>query len=326
MHFKNITGGAAAIASAVGCINLGSDGGGSIRIPAACCGVVGYKPSYGIGVKASFPYTSHTGPLCRHTSDAIEYAREMVTNGDMWDAISSPAIEFLQRSFQDTTKFTPEKCVDSIRGLKIAVSGIVENQLIDPRVWDSIQSAVLVFVGMGATVTYVESPLKKFGSDFAVAFGDIWKCLMISELKGVSEENLKSMDPILRRLHKRGSKLSPSEVVNSQVVRDRVRTDMRKLLSQYDLILSPTMPALPPVAAHFNSTEELETMRRGAMSSITSLFNISHQPACSVPCFPVDNIPVGLHIAGGLYKDALVLKAALAFQHKVGKFDGVAKL
>ncbi|HEY0441888.1 MAG TPA: amidase [Xanthobacteraceae bacterium] len=299
------SGGAAAAALLnLGWLHLGTDGAGSIRIPAAFTGVFGIKPSYGrVPAYPHSPFSTlaHQGPLTRTVGDAA-LMLSVIAAPDARDATAwnTPAPDF---------RIGLE---DGVRGLRIAWSprlGYVER--IDPEVEQAAAKAARVFEDLGASVEEVDPGLPDSGETIRA----IWAAVSATVVDAASASDRAKMDPGFVKMAGRGRAYSLADYLAAQTRRGDLINTMLRFHERYDLLLTPQMP-IPALGAG------LEAPAGGAFgdewvewSPYTFPFNLTQQPAASVPCgFTSDGLPIGLQIVGAPRADALVMRAARAFE------------
>jgi aspartyl-tRNA(Asn)/glutamyl-tRNA(Gln) amidotransferase subunit A len=301
------SGGAAASALLnLGVLHLGTDGAGSIRIPAAFTGVFGIKPSYGrvpTFPPSPFAVLAHQGPLTRTVADAAL----------MLSAISAPDARDMTAWNTPAPDFR-DGLEAGVRGLRIAWSprlGYVKE--LDPEVEAATAQAARVFVDLGARVEQVDPG---FPDPFAI-LDAIWTAVAAAALvDAVPPAERVKMDAGLRRMAEHGRRYSLGDYLAAHARRVALAEHMRRFHERYDLLLTPQMP-IPALEAG------RETPADGRFgdnwinwSPYTYPFNLTQQPAASVPCgFTSDGLPLGLQIVGPPRNDALVLRAARAFEY-----------
>ena len=299
------SGGAAAAALLnLGVLHLGTDGAGSIRIPAAFTGVFGIKPSYGrvpAFPASPFGVLSHQGPLTRNVADAA-LMLSVIAGPDLRDATAwnAPAPDF--RAGLD----------DGVRGLRVAFSprlGYVTR--IDPAVEAAVAEAARVFEALGAKVEAVDpgfpEPIETLNA--------IWYGVAASIVAAVPEARRAEMDPGLRRMADQGATVSLADYLAAQARRAALTEHMRRFHERYDLLLTPQMPIPALEAGRVTPADGRFGDDWIAWSPFTYPFNLTGQPAASVPCgFSADGLPLALQIVGPPRNDALVLRAARAFE------------
>jgi Asp-tRNA(Asn)/Glu-tRNA(Gln) amidotransferase A subunit family amidase len=301
-------GAAAAVAAGLGPLAEGSDLAGSIRLPAAWCGIVGLKPSQGRIARypnqASWNAMSANGPMARTVADAALMFSVMV-GPDARDPLALP------HTGEDWAHVTDHA---SVRGLRVAwTPDLGGAAAVDPEVVSVCQGAVRTFSDLGCEVAgdspEVGSILEPFlALNAAVRLATIGRYL---------DQWREQMDPILVRRLELGRSLRPEQIGQAEMARSAYHQRLRLFFERYDLLVLPTtataatpladpMPreiAGRPIAQHVD------------MLVPTFAFNFSAYPAISVPCgWTRDGLPVGLQIVAGWRQDALVLKAAAAFE------------
>ncbi len=295
-------GSAAAVALGMGPLSVGTDGGGSVRIPAALCGIVGLKPTYGrvpLWPASPFGTLAHAGPMASTVADAAL----------MLNVLAEPDV-------RDWTSLPPDHVdyVDDleggIEGLRVAFSpdlGYVSVQL---EVQEAVRAAVRVFEDMGAKVEQTDPG---FG-DPVEAFNVHWYSGAANALRAYSEKLREMMDPGLIEIADEGAEYSVSEYLEAVGRRSELAIHMGRFHAEYDLLLTPAMP-IPAFEAGREVPAGSPHRRWTSWTPFTYPFNLTQQPAASVPCgFTSAGLPVGLQIVGAKHEDALVLRAAHAYQ------------
>jgi len=298
-------GAAAAVAAGLGPLAVGTDGGGSIRIPGSFCGVFGLKPTCGLVPVYPVPTTgtlSHVGPMTRTVRDAALMLAIMAGPDDR-DPLSFPA----------TGSDFVHEVETGVRDLRVAWSPTFGYAQVAPDVRRVTEAAALRFQELGCRVELVER-----------IFEDpdpIWAPLFYAGVAARLQDALPAwrdrIDPGLLEVIEEGKRLSAMAFKKAEFSRAAFYQDVRKLLLKYDLLLSPTLAAVPFAAG---MERPLESPGRSRLSwvAFTYPFNLTGQPAATVPCgFTADGLPVGLQIVGARLQDALVLRAAAAFEAAV---------
>lgn len=299
-------GAAAAVAAGLGPLALGTDGGGSVRIPAAFCGVFGFKPSYGrVPQYPSFPgweHVSHVGPIARTVRDAAAML-DVIAGADDRDRASLP---------RETGSYLAA-CDDSVRGLNVAWAPDLGNAAVDEVVLEACGNAAAAFEeSLGCHVEVVnpawESPETTFSTIIAAQFYSAWA----DELPARE----KDMDPTLVNFLRRGGTISAREYARAIAAIETFWQEVRAFLERFDLLLTPTtavapfaLGARPPRDVSGRSVSVLGWM------PFTYPFNLTGQPAASVPAgWTPAGVPVGLQIVGRRHADRTVLAACAAFE------------
>ena len=295
-------GSAAAVALGMGPLSVGTDGGGSVRIPAAFCGIVGLKPTYGrvpLWPASPFGTLSHAGPMASTVADAAL----------MLNALAEP-------DARDWTSLPPEG-VDyadalegGVEGLRVAFSPELGYASVQPEVQKSVRAAVRVFEDMGANVEQTDPGFQ----DPLEIFNIHWYAGAANALRAYGEEAREAMDPGLLEIARLGAEYSVLEYLEAVGRRSELAIHMGRFHTEYDLLLTPAVP-IPAFEAGREVPAGSSQRRWTSWTPFTYPFNLTQQPAASVPCgFTSDGLPVGLQIVGAKYKDALVLRAAHAYQ------------
>lgn len=306
-------GSGAAVAAGVGPIAIGSDGGGSIRIPAAHSGLVGVKASMGRvplypGTKderypgvSSWESLEHIGPLSRTVADSA-LVLSVISGPDSRDRYSLPKAEF------DWTA-----CLQGgIKGLKVAYSPDWGYAAVDPEVRRVIGDAVAVFAGdLGCEV-------EEAHPGFEDPYGAFWAIVaMETDLRGMREMLAKHgphMTPHLIDFIQRP--WTAEDFTDALMTRKAVANKMWRFMRKYDLLLTPTL-AVPPFPVHIQGPEKIDgqIVHPFRWLAFTFPLNFTGQPAASVPAgFTKDGLPIGLQIVGRHLDDPTVLRASAAFE------------
>ncbi len=295
-------GAATACAAGLGVLNLGSDGAGSIRIPACFSGVFGIKPSFGL-VPAYPPspmgLLSHHGPITRRVGDAAAMLN-VLSRPDPRDPYSSPPHD---GDFRDGIE-------DGVRGWKIAYSADLGYAKVDPEIAVSVAAAAKQFAALGA---HVEEVGTIFDSPRA-ALLTLWGAGAARIVAGIPAEKLKQCDPGFLAVAEAGARISAVDYLGADLVRNALGRTMGEFHRKYDLLLTPMMPVPAlPVEQDLNDPEKEEHWVD--WSPFSYPFNMTRQPAASIPCgLTAAGLPIGLQIVGALHADARVLRAARAFE------------
>lgn len=314
-------GSAAAVADGLLTFAEGTDGGGSIRIPASWCGVYGYKASFGrIPVfqrpNAFGPLSPfiHEGPITRTVEDAA-LALNALAGYDPRDPFS----------IDESTDFTAamRRPVDGMRIAYTADWGVFP---IDPRVSETVADAVRAFETVGAYVDEVELGVTRDQRELS----DLW-CRLIMPLNVEAFENLKAAGLDLLSDHRddfppqylrwidKGYRLTAIDVFRDQQMRTEVYDAFEAVLADHDLIVGPTLCALPVDNSDDGNTVGPSEVNGEPVDELigwcpTYLVNYTGHPAASIPAGLADGLPVGMQIVGRRYADAEVLAASAAFE------------
>ena len=307
-------GSGAAVASGMGPFAIGSDGGGSVRIPAAHSGIYGIKasmgrvPLYPGSRDERYPGVSgwegleHIGPMSRTVADSALMLSVIAAGPDDRDRHTLPAPDFDWN----------ESVQGDLRGLRVAYSSDWGYAAVDPEVRRVVGEAVKVFErDLGCVVEEAhpgwEDPI-----------GAFWGLVALeTDLKGMRELVERypgQMSPHLVDFLSRP--WTAEDLTNSVIARKAVVNKMWKFMRNYDLLLTPTL-ACPPFPVHMQGPEKIEgrMVDPFAWLAFTFPMNMTGQPAASIPAgFTTDGLPVGLQIIGRHLDDSLVLRASAAFE------------
>ena len=295
-------GAAAGLAAGMGPLALGTDGGGSIRIPSSLTGVFGLKPSFGrvpAWPLSPFGTVAHLGPMARTVTDAALMLNVLA----LPDARDWHALPYDPRDYRVGLE-------DGVRGLRVAYSPDLGYARVDPEVAALVRKGAQVFADLGAHVDEVspgfESPEPIFRAHWFTGAAYL--------LKAFTPEQRKLIDPGLVEVAEQGTKIPMLELLDAQLKRGALGTLMTQFHRKYDLLLTPTLS----IAAFDAGKEVADAMIEKRWTDWTPFsypFNLTQQPAASIPCgLTQARLPAGLHIVGPRYGDALVLCAARAFE------------
>lgn len=299
-------GSAAAIAGGVVPMATASDGGGSIRIPASCTGLVGLKVSYGRVPKGPGPYwdigqTSVWGPLTRTVEDAA-LQLDLTCGPSPFDPYSLPAPGY---AYADVLRDLP-------RGLRIAWSPDLGFATVQSDVAEVVEEAVHAFESHGHTIEQIEDGPPEPGRDWLL-MGALDQLSKIGPLLPEHEEEFGRS--YLRGV-KAGASMTPERWGEFRKRREALNRWCADLFDRYDLLLTPTLPYDPPDAKG-PLLADVEGRRQPAanIGSFTMPFNMSWHPAASVRAgVSKAGLPVGMQIVAPRHRDDLVLQAAFAFE------------
>jgi aspartyl-tRNA(Asn)/glutamyl-tRNA(Gln) amidotransferase subunit A len=299
------SGGAAAAALLnLGHLHIGTDGAGSIRIPAAFTGVFGIKPSYGrVAAYPASPFSilAHVGPLTRTVTDAAL----------MLNVIGGPD----ERDMTAWNTPTPDYRVgvnDGVRGLRVAWSPKLGYfKKLDPQVEAAAKKAAQSFADMGAIVEEAEPG---FADPYDMIM-TLWGAVSAMIVNAAPESDRKKMDPGFLAMAELGKSYSLTDYLNAYTARQELAITMSCFHEKYDLLLTPQMPTGAIEAGRVTPSDGSFGDNWLNWSPYTYPFNLTQQPAASVPCgFTPDGLPIGLQIVGPARCDHLVLRAARAFE------------
>jgi aspartyl-tRNA(Asn)/glutamyl-tRNA(Gln) amidotransferase subunit A len=295
-------GAAAALAAGMGPLAVGTDGGGSIRIPCGFTGLFGLKPSFGrvpAWPLSPFGAVAHVGPMTRSVADAALLLNVL----SLPDPRDWHALPYDPRDYRLGLE-------DGVRGLRIAYSPDLGYAKVDHEVAALVREAAQVFVELGA---HVEEKHPGFESPEPV-FRAHWYPGAAFLLRDFPAEKRKLVDPGLVEVAEQGARYSMMEVLDAQQKRGALGLRMSLFHRNYDLLITPTLS----ISAFDAGKEVADTMLERRWIDWTPFsfpFNLTQQPAASIPCgFTRAGLPVGLQIVGPRHADALVLRASRAFE------------
>lgn len=299
-------GAAAAVACGLAPLALGTDGAGSIRIPASFCGIVGLKAQlWRIPVYPASPLEtlSHVGPMTRTVRDTA-LLLNVLAGPDERDRLSLPAnsVDYLAA------------CEGSVADLRIAWSPDLGYALVDPEVRAIAEEAARAFADdLGCTLEETHPGF----DDPSVPERLIFYAGVADNLQGLSAEQRALLDPeLVRALDEEVTGRSASDFVAASVARHRMWDVTRRFFDHYDLLLTPTI-AVSPFAAGEEGPREVHgcAVERFGWTPFTYPWNLTGQPALTVPAgWTTSGLPVGLQIVSRRYDEATALRAGAAFE------------
>ena len=301
------SGGSGSAAAAGQCpITMGSDTGGSVRIPAALCGIVGLKPTYGRVSRAGLTPLSwcldHPGPMVRTVEDAA-LTMNAIAGRDPRDPATADV------PVPDYT----EALTEDIRGLRIGVVKEYFESEIDSQVAELVHRAISELGELGAEIVEVSLPLYQYAQPISNA-------ILSAEATAAHRDILLSdgdkLYPQVRDRLEEGLFITAAEYLRAQQARQVFCAHVADLLKDVDLLAGPVEPVTAPdiLARRIDVGGQL-LPAVPLLTKYTRVYNITGSPAISVPCgFADDGLPVALHLAGRNFDEVTVLRAAYAYQ------------
>jgi len=294
------SGSAAAVATGMCLAALGTDTGGSIRIPASLCGVVGLKPTYGrVSTRGVVPLSwnlDHVGPLTRTARDAAMMLAAMA-GFDPHDPGSAdvPVEDYLVH------------LEEGIRGWRVALAAGEYVEASDPQVLSGVAEAAQVFRDLGAQVEMVEMAWLE---DLALANGRMVQADGAAFHRERLAERPDGFGADVRQRLETGAALTSGEYALARRTQTEGRRRFEMFFEEFDILLLPTTPIpAPPI----EGTQAIEAARR--LTRFTAPFNLTGLPALSVPCgFTGEKLPFGLQIIAKHWGEAKALQAGHAFE------------
>nr|WP_028544563.1 Asp-tRNA(Asn)/Glu-tRNA(Gln) amidotransferase subunit GatA [Paenibacillus taiwanensis] len=317
-------GSAAAVAAGQVPFALGSDTGGSIRQPAAYCGVVGLKPTYGLvsrfGLVAFASSLDQIGPFARTVEDTA-LALQVIAGHDTMDSTSANV---------DIPNYVSALQGD-VKGLRIGVPKEYMGAGVDPKVKEAVMAALRVYESLGAQWEEVSLPHTEYAVAAYYLLASSEASSNLARFDGV-RYGVRAADPdnlldlyvqsrsqgfgqeVKRRImlgtYALSSGYYDAFYLKAQKVRTLIKKDFDDAFSRYDLLIAPTAPTTA-----FKIGEQVNNPLQMYMNDILTIpVSLAGVPAISVPCGLADGLPVGLQIIGKPFDEATVLKAAHAFE------------
>jgi Asp-tRNA(Asn)/Glu-tRNA(Gln) amidotransferase A subunit family amidase len=295
-------GAASSVAAGITPFALGTDGGGSVRIPSSLCGLFGIKAQFGrvpVFPTSATPTLAHVGVLSRTVRDAA-LLLQTVSGYDTRDpaSVSEPVPDFI------------EACDIPVKGLRIAWSPTLGYAKPTPEVLQITERAVRRFEDMGCSVELVENiiedPVDLWTAEFYTGIGvALWDDF---------QKKRDLLDPDLSELLKYAFNQSVESYYTKVFKRYKLRDQIRKFFGNYNLLLTPTLP-VSSIDAGINVPPELSDRNIVSWSYFTYPFNLTGNPAASIPCgLDHEGMPVGLQMVAGFNCETDIFKAAASFE------------
>lgn len=303
------SGGAAAqLAAGLGPLAIGTDGGGSIRIPSAFSGVTGIKPSFGrvpAWPLSPFGTVAHVGPMARTTADCALMLNVLARPDSRdWHALPYAGTDW-------TVALTA-----GVRGMRIAYSprlGYVRR--VDADVEARVAEAVRAVEALGAHVEQIDPGF----SDCAELYWSHWTVGAYNGLRHLSPDRLAMLEPGLLGIYLAGERATLADHLDAVAARAALGTHMRAFHAKFDLLLTPALAVPAFEAGRLAPSEYGREARWIDWTPFSFPFNLTQQPAMTVPCgFTREGLPVGLQIVGPMHREDLVLQAGNAFELATG--------
>ncbi len=292
-------GAAVAAATGAGVCHLGTDGGGSIRIPSSFTGLVGMKPTYGrvpAYPASAFGTLAHLGPISRRTTDARAMLAVMAgTDPEDWlqGPATLPPLTPTQRTFE---------------GARVGAWSAPPCGTIDPEVAAAFSDAIIALERIGAEVVPVDLP----EGDLLDAFSVLWAVGAAARTSSLSSTDREQLDPGLRELVTRGESCDAVRYVQATAVRTQFGRAMEALANRHDLLVSPAV-AVAPFQAGLEVPPGSGLTRWIEWAGFSFPLNLSQQPAAVVPWRHTSSgLPIGIQLFAARGEDARVLDYAQA--------------
>ena len=295
-------GAATSVAAGVTPFALGTDGGGSIRIPSSLCGVYGIKAQYGrvpVFPTSATPTLGHVGPISRTVRDAA-LLLGVISGFDARDpaSVSAPVPDYLAA------------CEAPVDGMRVVWSPTLGYAKPTPEVLEVTEHAVRALENLGVSVDLVEEvladPVELWNAEFFAGAG--------TRLKDALQNSRELLDPAVADVLDGALGATVGDYYEKVFARYELRERVRRFFERYALLLTPTLP-VPAFEAGVNVPPELPDRNVVSWVYYTYPFNLTGNPAASVPCgFTAEGLPVGLQVVAGTNREADVLRLSAAFE------------
>jgi aspartyl-tRNA(Asn)/glutamyl-tRNA(Gln) amidotransferase subunit A len=300
-------GAGASLAAGIGMVAHGNDGGGSIRIPASYCGLIGLKPTFGrvpqAPVESPFVTLVANGPLARSVADAA-LLLNVLSRPDLRDWHAVPHDPRDWRNGID----------DGLHGLRFAYSPGLGGAAPEAAVADTCRAAIDRLSDAGAHVVEVGPVIGPLRPDLE----RYWTAGFAERLHTIPRDRWDELDPGFRRLAEQGMSFDVHELARATAVRARAAETMRRFHLDHDILLTPTTPTPPPPVDVVYHSPGFDRWDHAV--PYTAPFNYTGQPAASIPAGTVGDppLPVGLQVVATHFREDLVLRACEAILDELG--------
>lgn len=294
----------AAIAAGLCLGGTGTDTGGSIRVPAAWCGISGIRPTYGLVSLAGIYPRAYSldvaGPLAKTVKD-VALLLDAMAGYDPGDIHSSLS--------QNRTSYA-DGLDQGIAGMRI---GIIENYTfrdVDPEVAAAVQAAADTFTKLGAEVVPIDIPLLSSGPlEYSALFNILlyeFNQILGDEYNAEPDKSL--FGPTVQGNIAKGSEISAQTYETAQTERPNQTAELKAAFNQVDVLLTPALPMVAPLLS-----ADGEIYSRGRQFTLP--FSFTALPSVTTPCgFSAEGLPIGMQLVGNHFEEALILKVAAAFE------------
>ena len=310
---ERITGGSSsgsgtAIAAGLAYGALGSDTGGSVRMPASLCGIAGLKPTYGLvprtGILDLSYSMDHLGPMARRSIDC-GYILNVVKGHDRKDktSIKGSAIDF-------TSKIT-----DGLLGLKVGVpNNFFFDDFVDCEIKTSVIKAIDLLASNGAEIVEIDVPWAEEGRKVNLT-------IMLAEAAAVHKKNLSEkshlFSPEISKRILSGFQISPTDYANAQEKKTVLSDKMSNIFKSVNVLITPTVPIKTPKIT--DCLKSPENNYAGDLPLFTGIFNVTGQPSLSVNCgFSDEGMPIGMMINADYLNEETILRVGHAYEELSG--------
>jgi aspartyl-tRNA(Asn)/glutamyl-tRNA(Gln) amidotransferase subunit A len=299
-------GSAVALLAGICPLAVGTDAGGSIRIPAAFCGVFGLKPTFGkvaVYPASAFGDVAHVGPMSRTVEDAAL----------MLDAMKGPDSRDWHSLPNDGIAYRDRVREGSLKGKRVALSPSLGYAEPASAVRDAVERAGKIFASLGAIVEPADPFNESPGPIFEALAGAGFAAL----LRAMPADKVPLMDQGLVETCRRGEAVTLPHYVEAIGKRVALGQALRQFFDRYDLLLSPSMP-IPAAYADPRHDDKPNPNNFRDWMPYTYPFNLTKNPSASIACGFADGLPLGLMVTGPLWDDLGVLQACRAYAEVTG--------
>ncbi|MBY0338315.1 MAG: amidase [Acetobacteraceae bacterium] len=299
------SGAGAAAAACFGPLHIGTDAGGSIRIPAAYCGVVGVKPSFGRVPQwplGAFANVAVAGPMARSVRDAA-LMMNALARFDLRDPFCLP----------DDARDWRDGIEDGVRGLRVAiVTRMGFEPPLDEEGRTALEQAARALAAEGAVVEEANPDLP----DTRAIFGRVWGAALAKLVSGIPEDRRALLDEGIADIAARESRASAVDMLTADALRIEAAHAMARFHQRHDLVLTAATPTAA-FAADQPTLQPQQALWRD-WAPWTFAFNLTRQPAVAVPVgLDSEGMPRAVQVAAALYRDDLAFRAARAIERQV---------
>jgi aspartyl-tRNA(Asn)/glutamyl-tRNA(Gln) amidotransferase subunit A len=296
--------GGAAVAAAFGMgrLHLGTDGGGSIRIPAGFSGIFGFKPTFGLVPAyplSMFGTIAHLGPM----TPSVDEAARMLTVLSEPDDRDWHSLPYAGRDFASGLDA-------GVTGLRIALSTTLGYVSLNAEIALLVEQAAQTLTELGATVVHRDPGF----SDPFETFRAYWFTGAANQRRAIPSHKRELLDPGFQRIADAGEAIAHMDYMDAVNKRGELGLHMQMFHRDFDVLLTPTLPIAAFEAGHVAPPGQNQ-FNWMPWTPFSFPFNLTQQPAASIPCgFTLDGLPVGLQIVAAKYRDDLVLRVARAYE------------
>lgn len=307
------SGAAVSVAAGAAWAALGSDTGGSIRIPAALCGITGLKPTYGRvsnwGVVPLAPSLDHVGPLTRSVEDAAILLRAMAG----WDRRDPASV---RRAVPDYSAALRGRSSRSrpLRGLRLGIAGNFFLEQVQAEVARCFGAAVEQFVRLGADVVDVHLPRLAEASEAGTTIS-LAEATRVHQQAGYFPAQAEAYSAEVRKRLELGAEVRAVDYLAARETQRELQREFAEVLEQVHALLAPTVPVVAPqLGTQKVVLDGQEESVRSALLRFNRPSNLTGCPAISIPCGFVEGLPVGVQLIGRWWGEAELLQIAHAYQ------------